>query len=139
MRKEMLFKVVQTGGVIQRKIDAELEKAGLSLIRFRVMEILVEKDTGVMPSEIAVMTDKVRHDITGIILRMVRDGLVKTQRNESDARSTLVFMTKKGHEAYEKGARIVTRLADEMTDSVKETKIERLNELLGLIAGKVGK
>lgn len=88
---------VQTADVTLKYANAHFyKKAGLSVIKFIVLRILATNGGTLRPSEIAQWTLRERHNITTLVERLERDGLVSTKRNDRDRRFVNVTLTDKG-------------------------------------------
>ena len=88
---------VQTADAILKYADAHFyRKAGLSVTKFVVLRILSTNGGTMKPSEIARWTLRERHNITTLVNRLERDGVVTTKRNDTDRRFVSVTLTDKG-------------------------------------------
>ena len=84
-------------------------------------------------SEIASLTNTERHNITTLIERLEKDGLVKTRRNKKDRRVINVKLTDKGKQTLDIGMPIARQIASKVipeTDKDALTVfIEELNTI----------
>ena len=96
-RTFLLF--VQTADAVLKYSEAELNKAGLSLIKHMVLQLLEAHGGTLTPSQIAHLVLREKHNITTLIRRMERDRLIKIRADAKDRRSVHVTITKKGKQA----------------------------------------
>jgi len=88
---------------LQNNLETELEQFNISTVQFGVIQILSETEKASM-SDLNQKIGCAPSNVTTIIQRMKRDGFVKTTKNPSDQRETLVYLTEKGKETKEKVA-----------------------------------
>ena len=119
LRTFILF--VQTARAVLKYIDADLyRKARLSIIKLIVLRALASNSRVMTPSEIAEWTQTERHNITALIGRMRRDGLVAAERNSSDKRFVNVTLTDKGREALNRATPVAEEIVDQVMSSIDE-------------------
>ena len=125
----MLF--VQTAQAVLKYIDASLyRKTRLSVSKLIVLKALASTSVGMMPSELARWTSTERHNITALVSRMKRDGLVTTERNSNDKRLVNIKLTNKGREARNQAILVAKEIVDEMMLSITEGDAALLKEKL---------
>ena len=125
----MLF--VQTAQAVLKYIDASLyRKTRLSVSKLIVLKALASTSVGMMPSELARWTSTERHNITALVSRMKRDGLVTTERNSNDKRLVNIKLTNKGREARNQAILVAKEIVDEMMLSIAEGDVALLKEKL---------
>ena len=98
---------------------------------------------GVMtPSGIAEWTQTERHNITTLVRRMTKDGLIETKPDTNDRRIVNVFITEKGREVLERAMPAAKKVIDlvmlsmsqdDAADMGKVLKSMRLNAHSSLI------
>ena len=93
--------VVRTLGntvrMLRARVDRALQHVGLRLGQFQVLSHLWKED-GLTPRQIALRLDVEMPTVTRTVQRMVRDGLVRREAHQSDARSVRIYLTKRGSE-----------------------------------------
>jgi DNA-binding MarR family transcriptional regulator len=119
LRSFILF--VQTAYAILKYADAHLyRKARLSISKLIVMRALASNKEVMTPSEIATWTQTERHNITTLIERMKRDGLIRTERNPRDRRFVNVSLTDKGREVLTQAMPVAREIVDQVMSSISE-------------------
>jgi len=83
-----------------------------------------------MPSEIAEWTQTERHNITALVDRMKRDGLVTTERNGNDKRLVNVILTNKGLETLDQTMPVAREITNQIMSSITEADNALLKEQL---------
>ncbi len=94
--------------------------AGTSLIRFIVLQALVRNEGGLKPTDLADWTQTERHNITTLIDRMGREGLITVSENPHDKRSVIVNLTDKGREVLERSNPVAAEVVDQVMSSINE-------------------
>jgi DNA-binding MarR family transcriptional regulator len=119
LRSFILF--VQTAYAILKYADAHLyRKARLSISKLIVLRALASNKKVMTPSEIAKWTQTERHNITTLIERMKRDGLIRTERNPRDRRFVSVSLTDKGREVLRQAMLVAGEIVDQVMSSISE-------------------
>jgi DNA-binding MarR family transcriptional regulator len=117
LRSFILF--VQTAYAILKYANAHLyRKAHLSISKLIVLRVLASNKEVMTPSEIAKWTYTERHNITTLIERMKRDGLVRTERNPRNRRFVNVSLTDKGREVLMQAMLVAREIVDQVMSSI---------------------
>ncbi|WP_119166640.1 MarR family winged helix-turn-helix transcriptional regulator [Algihabitans albus] len=111
-----------------RHIEAELREKlrlehGTTLPRFDVMAALERRPDGLKMSELSRRLMVSNGNVTGIVDRLVEDGLVVRVDVEGDRRATRVRLTSKGRHAFEAMAVEHARWIQQFTDRLDEREI----------------
>ncbi len=121
----------QTSMVAQKYTDACFYKeTGLSGIKFIVLQTLARNKRTMMPSQIAQWTYRERHDITTLVDRMSREGLVVAKRSSKDRRSVNITLTDKGREVLNQARPVAREITNQMMSSISEGDALQLEKLL---------
>jgi len=113
--------LVQTAYAVLKYADAHLyKKARLSISKLVVMRALATNKGVITPSELAKWTQTERHNITTLIERMKRDGLIRTERNPRDRRFVNVSLTDKGREVLMQAMPVAREIVDQVMSSISE-------------------
>jgi DNA-binding MarR family transcriptional regulator len=124
----MLF--IQAADAVLKYSEAILVKAGLSLIKLRVLRLLQIHGGMLRPSEIASLTLRERHDVTTLIRRLEKGKLVRIKTNQKDRRSVYVIITRKGEQALEDATPAARNIVKQVMASIPGSKTEDLEKLL---------
>ena len=119
LRTFILF--VQAADTIMKYANTHLyRKERLSVIKVIVLRVLAANGGTMTPSEIAVWTFRERHNITTLINRMKRDGLVRVERNIKDKRFVNVSLTAKGRKVLKQAMPVAREIVDQVMLSISE-------------------
>jgi len=125
---------VQTADVALKYANAHFyKKAGLSVIKFIVLRILATNGGTLRPSEIAQWTLRERHNITTLVERLERDGLVSTKRNDRDRRFVNVTLTDKGRRVLTQATPVAREIVNHVMLSITEGDAVLLEKLLQVL------
>ena len=108
-------------------------KTRLSVIKFIALQLLAMNGGTMKPSELARWTSTERHNITMLVDRMKRDGLVRTERNQRDKRLVHVSLTDKGLEALTQAMPVAREIVDQVMSSITEGEAVLFEKLLRVL------
>ena len=112
---------MQTAHTVLKYADAHFyQEAGLSAIKFIVLQILATNGGTMKPSEIAQWTFRERHNITTLVRRLERDGLVSTKRNDADKRFVNIVLTAKGRKVLKQATPVAREIVNRVMLSISE-------------------
>ena len=112
---------MQTADAVLKYADAHFyRKARLSIIKYVVLQILATNGGAMTPSQIAEWTFRERHNITTLINRMKRDGLVRVDRNIKDKRFVSVSLTAKGRKVLKQAMPVAREIVNRVMLSISE-------------------
>jgi DNA-binding MarR family transcriptional regulator len=122
-----------------RAIEAELRERmrrdfGGTLPRFDVMAALSRNERGMTMTELSRRLMVSNGNVTGIIDRLVAEGMVIRIRNEEDRRATFVRLTHEGAQRFEAMAAAHEVWINEILEHVGREETDTMIELLGNIA-----
>ena len=99
-RTFMLF--MQVGAAASKYADSRFYKVNrLSMAKYLALTALAMNGGTLIHSDLATWTNTRRHNITTLVERMKKEGLVSTRQRERDKRFIEVTMTETGREALE--------------------------------------
>ncbi len=119
LRTFILF--VQTSDTIMKYANTHFyRKEGLSVIKVIVLRVLAAHGGTMTPSEIAEWTFRERHNITTLVDRLKRDGLVRVERNNRDKRFLSVSLTAKGRKVLKQATPVARDIVNRVMSSISE-------------------
>ncbi len=119
LRTFVLF--VQAADTIMKYANTHLyRKERLSVIKVIVLRVLAANGGTMNPSEIAEWTFRERHNITTLINRLKRDGLVRVERNIKDKRFFSVSLTAKGRKVLKQAMPVAREIVNQVMLSINE-------------------
>ena len=93
---EGMLNLVVIGGLLNRRAEAEYAKFGLTTSTYNVLRILRGSPDGLARGEIGQRMVNPAPDVTRLIDRLARRGLVRRQRATHDRRLSVTRITPKG-------------------------------------------
>ena len=122
---------VQTAPAVLKYTDTHLyRKARISTIRLIALRALASNNGVMTPSEIAEWTQTEPHNITALISRMRRDGLVTAERNSSNKRLGNITLMDKGREMLNRAMPVAKEIVDQVMSSIDEGDAALLEKYL---------
>jgi len=132
LRGYMIF--AKSAAKVMKYADARLrEETGFSFIKYMVLHTIAANGETLTPSEIANRTSRNRNDITTLVQRLARDGLVVTERSDRDKRFVNVTLTDKGRGMLPQTISVVKGIADQVMLSITEANAVVLEKLMGVL------
>ena len=124
----------QTARAVLKYADSCFNKAeNLSLVKFIVLHGMQNSDKMFTLSEIASLTNTERHNITTLVERLEKDGLVKTRRNRRDRRVVNVKLTEKGKQVLDVGIPIARQIANQVIAGTEKSELATFIEALSVV------
>ena len=118
--------------MVERRVRSRLHADfGVTLPRFDVMATLYEAPEGLSMGEVSRRLMVSNGNVTGIVGRLAREGLVRRRTNPDDRRSQLVRLTASGRVTFEKMAEVHEGWIVSMLSGLSEGEAEQLKSLLG--------
>jgi DNA-binding MarR family transcriptional regulator len=103
----------------------------VTLPRFDVMAALYEAPEGMSMGEVSRRLMVSNGNVTGIVERLEREGLIRRRTRLEDRRRQLVRLTETGRDAFESMAGAHEGWIASMLSGLGEKEVEQLNRLLG--------
>ena len=118
-----------------RPVEAELRRRlgrefGVTLPKFDVMAALARREAGMTMTEVSRLLMVSNGNVTGLVDRLVAEGLVMRVANEKDRRATFVRLTNKGLRLFQAMAAAHERWVNEILGSFSD---ERSEAMVGLL------
>jgi len=126
----LLWRLKHTAAVIDARLEAALEDAGLSLSKGAVLDRLIKAGEPLPLTRLAGQLACVKSNVTQLVDRLEADGLVERKDDPYDRRSILAAITDNGRQRYEVGFRALSAAGKELLKSFQQDEIELLDQLL---------
>ncbi len=132
LRTFILF--VQSAHTVLKYADAQFyRQTGLSAIKFIVLRGLAFHGGSMKPSEIAEWTYRERHNITTLVDRLKKGGLVKTAHDNADKRLLSVVLTEKGRGTLNKAIPVAREIVNQVMSSISKGDAALLEKQLTVL------
>src|SRR5213596_1636926 len=122
----LVFSLLETAEAVEARLEAALSPTGLSMAKLAVLHVLVEAREPLPLSDLAARQHCVRSNITQLVDRLEKDGLVRRRAAADDRRSVLAELTPAGQQAHAKGVRA---LAEAQRAIVRALKVREATSL----------
>jgi DNA-binding MarR family transcriptional regulator len=114
-------------GVARERLKVQF---GATLPRFDVMAALYRNPDGMLMSEVSRFLMVSNGNVTGIVDRLVSDGLVARAQRNGDRRTSFISLTRKGRALFAAMAAAHERWVDELLGGVSARDAEQLSTKL---------
>jgi len=105
--RPLVFSLLGTAHLIEARLEAAVGRVGLSLAKTGLLKHLAGTGKPVALSELAAQQQCVRSNITQLVDRLEKDGLVRRCHDPADRRRVRAELTAAGVRAYARGLRVL--------------------------------
>jgi DNA-binding MarR family transcriptional regulator len=118
---------------IEKEVQRRFAARGMTLPRFDVLAALDRNRDGLSMSALSEALLVSNGNVTGLIKKLVGDGLVAIEKLPSDRRSSIVRLTPEGQAQFSRLARAHNDWIDQMLGGLNFTQRERIYVALGVL------
>jgi DNA-binding MarR family transcriptional regulator len=133
-RSRPVLALLRADGRVGRAFDGALQASGVTESQFNVLMELAANDGRLPHCDLAHGLLKSPANVTSLIDRMERDGLVQRVRGERDRRTVMVEITERGWDALGDAAPAVFAAEGQILGRLTGEDRARLADLLDLVA-----
>jgi DNA-binding MarR family transcriptional regulator len=119
-------------GLLSKVSQADIESHDILPAYFGVLYALRDGKS-LSPTELRRYVFTGLSNLTTLIDRMERDGLVQRQRDQEDRRKVYIQLTEKGEQVWEKVAPLHYEMIEQMMSALTEEELADLTHLLGVL------
>ena len=131
----VLGRLLTTARSVEARLEAELAELDLSLAKAKVLRILSQEDGPQALSRLAERGHCVKSNITQLVDRLDKDGLVRRVNDSEDRRIRRAQLTPAGRKAYAEGTRIVGVQEKAVAGALSRADAAALARALELLQG----
>ena len=114
--EESFILLLQTARVVNKYYNTYLnKKLGLSIPKIATLTVLAEHGGVMNPSNIADEIYTERNNISTLVARMSKEGLVTVERDQDDKRLVNVKITKTGRDYYNRAVPFILEVVNRIT------------------------
>jgi DNA-binding MarR family transcriptional regulator len=131
----VILRIFQTAQILDKAAQRVFAPHGLKAAQFNVLNLLSDQENGLRASDLAASLIVDPSNVTGLLKRMSRDGLVADLENTADRRQRIVALTPKGRKLWARASRdyeaclkILDTLLSEKEKTTTEAVLARLQE-----------
>jgi len=129
----LLFSFLSAADAVEARLEAALDPTGLSLAKLAVLQFLAEAKEALPLSDLAARQHCVRSNITQLVDRLEKDGLVRRRAAADDRRSVLAELTPAGQQAHAKGVRALAEAQRAIVRALKAREATSLQKALSAL------
>lgn len=137
---EALLNIYYTASLLKKKADVFFHQFGLTDVQFNVIMLLAYQSgsqEGLSQAQLSDMMLVNRANITSLVDRMEKAGLVTRTAEPGDRRYNIVKMTAKGKKVFAKVEPLYQRQVQEIMTSLKPAEQKKLAAMLEKIRKKI--
>lgn len=125
--------ILNAAEIIAGRIEEALGRAGLSRAKQDALSALAESGEPLTLSELATRLNCVRSNITQLVDRLEKEGMVRRVNDPSDRRSIRAELTPFGAEKYRLGRGELERVHEEISETLSLHDLDLLDSALASI------
>jgi len=126
----VILRIFQTAQILDKAAQRVFSPHGLTAAQFNVLNILSDQDKGLSASDLATSLIVDPSNVTGLLKRMSRDGLVVDLANTADRRQRIVGLTPKGRKLWAKACRDYDKCLNALTALIPDKDQTSTEEVL---------
>ena len=120
--------------IVEKRIRVRLdEDFGTTLPRFDVLAALERHSQGLTNAQLSASLMVSSGNVSGVVTRLIRDGLLTRKVDADDRRSATVRLTRKGRASFLKLASVHERWVDQMFSDLTDLEVTGLMKLLNAL------
>ncbi|MFH1371515.1 MAG: MarR family transcriptional regulator [Planctomycetota bacterium] len=130
---EALLNVYYTASMMKKRADAFFSKFGLTDVQFNLLTLLYfqsGKEGGLSQAQISDMMLVNRANITSLVDRMEKTGLVVRTAHANDRRFNIIKLTTKGKKLHEKVEQLYIEQVREVMSALNQAQMKTLMAIL---------
>lgn len=102
------LRVLATAQALEKAAQRSFRPLGLTAAQFNVLNLLSDQAAGMRASDLARALVVDPSNVTGLLKRMEKDGLIQELENSADRRQHVVGLTARGRSAWSSANRVYT-------------------------------
>jgi DNA-binding MarR family transcriptional regulator len=135
----LVLRILTAAGSIEKAAGRVFKPHGLTSAQFNVLNLLSRNPGGMRASDLASALIVDPSNVTGLLKRMKRDGLLAEMENTGDRRQYIVGMSAKGRTAWRGAHRDYEKCLALLVSGLPEAKLSAAADVLTVIeAGAAG-
>lgn len=127
---QVVLRVFQTAQLLDKAAKRVLTPHGLTAAQFNILNLLSGKKNGLRASDLARSLVVDPSNVTGLLRRMTRDGLVVDLDSKIDRRERIVTLSSKGRELWDQAARDYERCLKKLSEFLTEKEQTEMDDVL---------
>jgi len=136
---QVVLRVFQTAQILDKAAKRVFSPHNLTAAQFNVLNLLADQKEGLRASDLAASLIVDPSNVTGLLKRMSRDGLVVDLENKDDRRQRIVALTAKGRTLWSKSSRDYEKCLTELEDLFSDIEKKLTEDVLIRLGVKADK
>jgi DNA-binding MarR family transcriptional regulator len=132
----LLTLLIKRGRFAESKLDQALDSAGLTFVKWRVLDALVNASSPISLGKLAEHLNCVKSNVTQLIDRLESEGSVRRVSDPEDRRSILMELTESGKRMHTAGREALESATRGLFSGSNEEDRKSLRQLLDLIGSR---
>jgi len=125
----MLF--MQTAQAAYKYSDNQFYRSsGIKTATYVALKLLVFQGGKMTHTELANRTNTERHNVTGLVERMKKDGLVTTRRDKQDRRLIKISITDKGRALLRETNTVARKIIEQLVRDISQDQVRDAEKIL---------
>ena len=131
----LLALLIKSGRVAESRLDQALGSAGLTFVKWRMLDAIVKAQSPVSLGKLAEHLNCVKSNVTQLTDRLEAEGSVRRVSDPGDRRSILMELTESGRNMHKAGYEALESTTSAIFSSSNEEQRNSLRRLLGMVGG----
>lgn len=129
-RLRLWIRLYRAARFVETELREHLRREfGATLPRFDVLAVLYRQPEGMLMSELSRALMVSNGNVTGIVDRLVGDGLIQRTRRNGDRRTSIVRLTTKGFRHFKRMAEAHEGWVNDLLSTFDENEVEQLSAI----------
>jgi DNA-binding MarR family transcriptional regulator len=133
MNNSVVYPLIHVAHALEDQLDEALATVDLSAPKFTALAVMVAEGQPMSLSELAAKLTCVRSNITQLVDRLEKDGLVKRTDDPSDRRGVRAEVTALGRERFEAGLKVTNKVHETIAGKLSATDQAAMQHILKAI------
>jgi DNA-binding MarR family transcriptional regulator len=132
----LLALLIKSGRVAESRLDQALDSAGLTFVKWRMLDALVKANSPVSLGKLAEHLNCVKSNVTQLTDRLEAEGTVRRVPDPEDRRSILMELTESGRSMHKAGLEALRMTTQKVFAPSNEEQRNVLRHLLEMLSGR---
>lgn len=134
MNSSVAFSLIHAAHAIEQKFEEALAASNLSAAKFGALSVMVAENRPISLGELAAKLTCVRSNITQLVDRLEKDGLVRRVDDPADRRGVLAEVTPLGRERQAEGLKATNKIHEEIASKLSPADREVLERAMKVVS-----
>ena len=132
----LLTLLIRSGRFAESRLDQSLDSAGLTFVKWRMLDALVKSTSPVSLGKLADHLNCVKSNVTQLTDRLESEGIVRRVSDLEDRRSILMELTESGRQMHRAGTEALESTTRKLFATSNEEQLNALRHILVMLGGR---